>query len=314
MEKRNIAINGLVDIHTHSGGMDFSNLLRGSYPYCQDLSDLYFKGVENNVPHQVVFPMPTTCYYNTKEYWNTGAYTPSGLCEFPFEVENKHLLQAINSIPYEPTHFLPFLSFSLQDQVAAQEKEIVRLSSEVMHIYGLKLHTSADQSRADTIETKSQFLDIASDLNIPFMIHTGFIPVASSLGVIEMAAKHSKNRFCVAHFGGFSECFADQLERYPYNNVFFDTSGLFSLCKWICKKHPKGIITLDYANPLSVLSYYAARFPNHILWGSDAPWYNSINLNERSMTSLRTYAQEVHAASTIDLEIIINNSSLYLFG
>jgi len=311
----NISNDSLIDVHTHSGGLDFSNFLRGKYPYCQDLTDLYFKGKSSSVSHQVVFPMPTSSYYDTFAYWEYGVFRPSGFCQFPFEVENSHLLKSISQMPFERGFFLPFLSFSLQDKVSEQEESILKLTMQSPHVWGFKFHTSTDQKSALQIEKESGFLDIAAELHRPFIIHTGLAPCSNPVNVVELASRHPNIVFCAAHFGSFSQVFANLLDEYPYDNLFFDTSGLVPLCNNIKASSPLGVLNLDYKNPISVFNYYADRFPQRILWGSDSPWYNSFDFNKAPLdTKLRTYSQESNIVSDSYKRQILNNTTRFLSG
>lgn len=200
--------NGIIiDVHTHSGGMDISNFTRYKYPYCQDIIDLYEKGRNNNVSCQVVFSMPTTNYFDIPKYWETRRFVSSGQSNYPFETENKHLIQSIDSIISLKRNFIPFLSFSLQDKVEEQQESICELIKGYPDIKGIKYHTSCDQNPALMLEKKSEIVDIAKEFGMSFMIHTGFNGISDSMSVLALASNHPEVNFCAAHFGGFSESF-----------------------------------------------------------------------------------------------------------
>jgi len=306
--------NVLIDIHTHSGGIDLSNFLRNRHPYCQDITDLYFKGKSAAVSHQVVFPMPTSTYYDIPAYWRHGIFLPSGFCNFPFEVENRHLLQSIQQLPFQNNHFLPFLCFSLQEKVKEQEDSIIQaILSRSPIVWGFKFHTSADQKNALQIERESQFIDIATEMQRPILIHTGFNACADPIKVLELASRHPHTFFCAAHFGAFSKTFAKLLKEYPYRNLFFDTSGLISMCNYIRHSERTDVVDLNYAQPSEVLSFYFSEFPERILWGSDSPWYNSLDLNqENNNTPIYTYTQEVDIISDLDKAQLARNALQFL--
>ena len=58
----------LIDVHSHSGGMDLSNFYKSLHPSTQDILDLEANGYRAGVDFQVVFPMPTTIYYDIPFY------------------------------------------------------------------------------------------------------------------------------------------------------------------------------------------------------------------------------------------------------
>ena len=82
---------GIVDVHTHAGGIDIFNFARGRYPTTQNARDLVLKAHLNDIDHVVVFPMPTPLYYDLRKYLR-GQLEPGGIEEFPYEASNKSLL------------------------------------------------------------------------------------------------------------------------------------------------------------------------------------------------------------------------------
>ena len=128
--------NGIIDIHTHSGGIDSSRLMHLRYPTCQSILDLNQKRINSCVDYMVTFPMPNTLYFNTAHYWNTRQFIPSGFCDFPFQYENELLLKEI--CHFNLDHILPFMSFSLRDSVTLQQEKIYSLA-EVYSIYGIEI-------------------------------------------------------------------------------------------------------------------------------------------------------------------------------
>ncbi len=304
----------LIDVHSHCGGMDLSNFMHYRYPCSQDIIDLYFKCRDLKVAHQVVFPMPTSSYYDISAYWKSGVYKPSGFCDFPFEKENEYLLKAVEKLPFPEHHFLPFLSFSLQDKVKEQESNLVNnICRRAGCVWGLKFHTSVDQKNAMQIEQESQFIDIITELQRPLIIHTGFNECSDPMKVLELASRHPDTNICAAHFGAFSKEFAKQLDDYPYKNLFLDTSGLFSLCRYIKESGRTDVVELNYDKPSEVLEHYFSRFPERILWGTDSPWYNSADLNEeKTLIKARAYSDEVKFISAFDKAQLKTNTMYFL--
>ncbi len=79
----------LVDTHTHCGGMDLSNFYKDRYPSSQDILDLDEKRRSTGVGFQVVFPMPTSLYYDIPTYWKSRKFLPGGYSEYPFQQEKR---------------------------------------------------------------------------------------------------------------------------------------------------------------------------------------------------------------------------------
>lgn len=303
----------IIDVHTHSGGIDISNFTKCKYPYCQDIIDLYEKGNNAGVSHQIVFSMPTTNYFDIPKYWKTGNFEASGYSQFPFEHENKHLVRSISSIFKTDKYFIPFLSFSLQDKIDEQQKNIVDLIGKYPFVSGIKYHTSSDQNQAMQLKSKSEIIDIAKEFNLSFMIHTGFSNCSDPMSVIEIAYKNPEVNFCAAHLGAFSKDFSNALDFYPYDNLFFDTSGLVPLCEFLQFNANQDVLELNYAQPVSVFKYYQERFPERILWGTDSPWYNAFPITDTSEYKIiRKYRDEVETLDNFDKEQILENTYRFL--
>ncbi len=304
----------LIDTHTHCGGMDLSNFYKGRYPSNQDILDLDEKRRRAGVDFQIVFPMPTSLYYNIPYYWKHRTFLPSGYCEYPFQLENHYLLTQIEH--FSLRKMLPFLAFSLQDKIAQQEGDILQLAEEYP-IYGLKYHTKVDQKSADMLDMESGFVSIAEQLNIPIVFHTEQKGCSSAMGVLELAARHPKVRFCAAHFGGFSAEFFKELEGYSLDNVYLDTCPLLPRCADLNRHRPPDLLDLDYGNPQLVLAYFIERYPNRMLWGTDSPWTNYCLLghSQQTVTQEFGYLQEATALRNSGYQQkMTDNTIRYLFG
>ena len=305
---------GIIDIHTHCGGIDTSRLLHMRYPTCQNILDLNQKRITAGVEYMVSFPMPNSLYYNTAHYWETGEFIPSGYCSWPFQFENEVLLKEVSSFQLE--RILPFVSFSLQDNVTQQQEHIYKLA-EQFAIYGLKYHTVTDQKDSLSIDAESDFVSIARELDIPILVHTDVTGFADSSKLLELASKHPDVRFCAAHFGGFSKTFFRELEKYQYNNLFFDTAPLTVLCKIREGKVNGNWEELPFGSPEIILRMYAERFPDRIVWGSDEPW--TVISNFDNITHLSPvqfgYQHEVDRLKEWeDCKVTTRNAIKLLFG
>ena len=307
--------NHLIDTHTHCGGMDLSNYYKNRYPSSQDILDLNKKRILAGVDYQIVFSMPTSIYYDIPEYWCNGLFRTSGYAEYPFQLENLYLLSQIAW--FNLHNLLPFLSFSLRDKITQQEQSIMQMS-EQHQIFGLKYHSKVDQMSPLSLVNESSFIDIALQLNIPIVFHTENKHFSYAMDVLELAATYPNTRFCAAHFGGFSKQFLNELELYPYNNIYVDTSPLLPRCEKLKSNCPTELIRLDYSNPLSVLRYFFDRYPSRMLWGTDEPWtyYGSLEKAGQCPDLLEFgYLKEARIIQSSGLQQqATDNTIKYLFG
>ena len=137
------SVSGIVDCHTHCGGVDIYNLISQRYPSNQHVSVLNSTMLTQGIDYAIVFPMPSTFYFNTALYCKQGLFIPSGLEDVPYGVENLYLLNEINAFEFD--RILPFLSISVRDRIKEQCASI-REHLVNYNVYGLKLHTLADQT------------------------------------------------------------------------------------------------------------------------------------------------------------------------
>lgn len=304
----------LIDTHTHCGGMDLSNFYKGRYPSSQDILDLDEKRHSADVGYQIVFPMPTSLYYDIPAYWKDHVFVPSGYSAHPFQLENQYLFSQIKHFHLE--RMLPFAAISLQAKAAEQEADILRLA-EQYPLYGLKHHTKVDQKSADKLDQESGFVELARQLNVPVIFHTEQKGCSGAMAVLELAARHPDVRFCAAHMGGLSAEFCRGLDGYPYDNIYVDTCPLLPRCASVSKNRSPQLLELDYENPQTVLRYFVERYPGRMLWGTDAPWTNYGLLEEPKHENPANfgYHQEATMIRTSGYQqIMTKNTIRYLFG
>lgn len=243
------------------------------FPTTQDISVLQHLLKKHSVSSAITFPMPSTLYYDTSKYWTKHKFVPSGFGDFPFQYENKYLLNQIKAFKVE--NIYPFVSFSLNHKIYEQIEEINRLS-ESYRIYGLKYHTLADQHSAlDIGKYGKVFLEFAQERNIPIMIHSGLDELSMATNVIRLAISFPKVRFCIAHCGGFSQLFFKEYDEFckSFDNVYFDCSPIYVLCK-DCIRHSEdySLLDLNYNSPYEVCEFLTQKYSEKVLWGSDTPW------------------------------------------
>jgi len=93
---KDIGLNNVIDSHTHSGGTDYYNLFNGAFPHTQGVSDLLLKARLTGVEQIVTAPFPATSYYNSLVRVREQRKEPSGLQDYPYQIENHALLLSCN--------------------------------------------------------------------------------------------------------------------------------------------------------------------------------------------------------------------------
>lgn len=314
MNKRIGRVEGIIDCHTHCGGIDVNNFYNLRYPCTQSAYVLHELMANNNINYAITFPMPSSLYFDTQKYWIEKRFIPSGFESIPFCIENQYLLSEIDFWGYGS--ILPFVSFSLRDKINEQ-CDFIRELSYKHNIYGLKHHTKADQIGIDKYEKYgTPILELAKDLNFPIMIHSDLNGISSAVHVFNIASKYPSVRFCLAHFAGFSKLFFRELVEYNknYNNIFFDSAPSLFLIENI--DWSDEIIDIDYSTPSKVLGYFLDEFNDSFLWGTDSPWTFASAL-EDSMKHIYSYYDEIELRKVSETKhscFSINTANRFLFG
>ena len=276
---------GIVDCHTHSGAMDINNFYNKKYPAMYDVRQLESVMKEKKIDYTITFPMPSTLYYNVNSYWRCGTYSPTGICDFPFAIENEYMLSEIQY--FEMKNILPFLSFSLNEKISNQCRYIRKCYCEFKYgIYGLKYHSKADQnSLIDLMDKGKEILELLIDLNIPLLFHCETNGISSPVRVFDLVEKYPKLRISLAHYAGMNADFFREYDEYikTERNIFFDTAPSLCMCKRYSKSNNcKGLLPLNFEDAKMVNRYFLDKYPNYVLWGSDSPWLFSDNLLSKS--------------------------------
>lgn len=317
MNKRVQCVNGLIDCHTHSGALDINNYYKKKYPAMQDVNVLVQTMQNNKVDYAITFPMPSTLYYSVNDYWNSGLYNPTGICEFPFAIENEYLLSEISY--FEANNILPFLAFSINEKIDEQCRYI-RKCYEKHNIYGLKYHSKADQnSLSDLMSHGKAFIELLMELDIPLVFHSETNGISSPLSVFRLIEKYPKLRISLAHYAGMNAEFFREFDRYikSDSNIFFDTAPSICICGRYAKMKDRiGLLDLDYNDVKSVNSYFIDRYANNILWGTDSPWIFSDNLMDKSEKYI-DYSEEIklkNELETYGFKYKLDTVNKFLFG
>lgn len=132
-----------------------------------------------------------------------------------------------------------------------------------LKLYGLKLHPDYQEFRVDE-ERLFPIYDVASQLGLPVLFHTGWDPLspnfihAPSALVAKVAKLFPKLTIVAAHLGGMNRY--DESEEFlmDLNNVYLDTA----MCAQFCSTD-------------QFCRIVRKKGADHILFGSDCPWSSS---------------------------------------
>jgi predicted TIM-barrel fold metal-dependent hydrolase len=273
LEHREVIIDG----HTHVG-ISPKFYYQYGYPYALSLEDLVIRMEVFDIDYAVVFPFDSAFYEIDSQ--SAQVRTTTRYCHFPYELENRNLLNEIYEIfPGHSRKMLPFLMF---DPSRETEKQAVHLAalSEKYPVFGLKVVSTYIQAFVNDLESKGKpILDFAKKKQLPFVFHSAVNPAdpwASVYDIVDFAERHPDIRVCIAHSARFVKSVlekADHLE-----NCFVDFSAFIIHCKLAMQNSPSvasgGIrFSADYRAPLSAMTRLAETYPDTMLWGSDTPFY-----------------------------------------
>lgn len=314
MQKRITEVFGLVDCHTHCGGIDINNFYQNRYPCTQDATVLHKTMQDSDIAFAITFPMPSTMYFNTRKYWEERVFVSSGFEDIPFQRENAYLLSELKSFGY--SSILPFMAVSLRDKVQEQH-DYLRALMESFGFYGLKFHSKTDQKPISAIETEgAAFIELAEEYNLPFMLHAEKNGIASPMSIFSIASRHPNIRFCIAHFAGFSKDFFCEFDEYrkTYSNIFLDTAPSIFLISHTLPG--QDVLDLNYENPFQVLQFFLSNYRNHLLWGTDCPWLFAAPFSEGKIFPV-VYRDEVNLRKNVEHEFTTFSTATtntFLFG
>lgn len=305
----------IIDCHTHAGFPDMANHARNFQPSEQPIKELKEKMVVAGVNRAIVFPFPSTTYYDVDIFNKERRLIPSGLQPFPYAVENQELLAQCQ----DEKCFYPFACIDPSEQTENQLRFLSTLIREKKKIFGLKLHGATMQSSAlDLVNTG--FADFALENNLPIVFHSGKDQYSLPEHALSLAKKYPKLRIDLAHFALFDNEILDQLSGYP--NVFVDSSPLLYLSdmakegsKWVTEPN---FIVLD--SPVLTLFEYYQRLQTQLMWGTDEP-YTRMVTPDGVVRSNHSYLEEADTLRSLEKlmptavrSIAQDNTLAFLFG
>lgn len=289
----------LIDCHNHLGA-DLFFYLNGFYPYAQDLPALVTEGRRQGIDRWVVFPMVAHSWFDLGAM-RRGELKPGGPEKIPYAFENARMLREIyDQFPDLGRFVLPFAMLDPMREPGAQASTLRALHREYP-FYGLKIQATMTQADAGALLTTGRcFLELAEELNLPFLIHSSVIandPWSEAGLLLRIAEQTPGVRFCLAHSCRFDRPYLDRVAELP--NTWFDCSAHRIHCQGAALDLPfiaaKGRrFAADYRDPTSVLHSLAEAYPRKLIWGSDTPFQTFIENTKTSTLSLRSsYKEEV---------------------
>ncbi len=318
-----------IDAHTHIG-ISPKFYYQFGYPYALSLEDMVVRMEMTGIDHSVVFPFVDSAYYEDDSD-SPVIKTTTRHCQFPYELENRNLLNEIYEIfPEHSRKVLPFFMFDPSRKTEEQARHMEELS-EKYPVFGLKTASTYIQAFVNDLDTKGKpILDFAKKRNLPVTFHSSFFhddPWANVNDIVDFAERNPEVRVCIAHTARFTHSVLEKADR--LDNCFVDLSAFIIHCKLAVQQSPhvaggEERFPGDYSNPLSVMIELAETYPGTILWGTDTPFYYWIQKyysadgtlhEERLDCGYKEESQLFNQLSEeIKARISYHNTIRYLFG
>jgi predicted TIM-barrel fold metal-dependent hydrolase len=269
----------IIDCHNHLG-VDLLLYLRAESPYAQELGALIGKGRGLGIDRWIVFPMASNISLSLRAMQEARIEFPGELAKVPYAFENRRMMQEIYDLfPDLGKRTIPFAMVDPMRDAEAQVKELWSLRGDYK-FYGLKIESTIIQSEIRSLVRQGRcFLELASQWDIPFLIHTSVHPDdswAQVQDVLWIVEQHPEVRFCLTHSCRFDKSSLDRLNELP--NAWFDCSAHGLQCKCAVQDSPAVAergrrFDSDYGKPAQVMADLALAYPDKFLWGSDSPFH-----------------------------------------
>ena len=289
----------LIDCHNHLG-VDLFFYLNGYHPYAQDLPAMVTEGRHCGVDRWVVFPMVSNLTFDVPAM-RRAKLVPGGCEAVPYAFENERMLREIYDLyPDLGRLTLPFAILDPLREPAAQLKKLRELHAR-FPFYGLKIQATIIESDVGALLREGRgFLELAAELNLPFLIHSSVAPQdtwSQASEILKIAEATPNVRFCLAHSCRYDRESLDRVAALP--NTWFDCSAHRIHCEGVTRElsyvaRADRRFPADYRDPSAVLRALAEAYPTKLIWGSDTPFQSYVADIDGSFVSLRsTYAAEV---------------------
>ncbi len=310
----------LIDAHTHIGA-DLLFYLQGHYPYALDWPTLVEQGEQFGIGKFVVFPTVSHLGLNVSDFRQGRISSEGGWEKIPYVFENRrHMREIVQLFPHYTERALPLWMMDPSREAKGQ-CEALRALHEEFPCSGLKVQATIIQSFIrDLLGSGQCLLDLAEEKNWPVLIHTSvhpndpWSPVAD---ILEIARSRPGIRFNLAHSCRFDGAALDEIAVLP--NAWFDCSAHIIHCQLATEDSlsvavPSRRFVSDYTNPVTVLADLAEKYPDKLMWGTDAPFHSYCDEKYQLMTSYRKEAQVLHQLDKATVQRIASTNILAFLG
>ena len=314
--KRSELAGRIIDAHTHLG-VSLKAYALGEHPFAATAEGLAYRLKACNVDMAITFPFTADLYFDfaaLKEGDAVPAEHP--VSPAPYAAENLLVMREVFEFcPEHSDRFLPFVSMDPGRAAGAQLRALRELE-ERYPIYGIKVNPVICQSPAlELLGAGAALLDWAEERGLPMLFHVSTVADEYSHAddVFKVVESRPGLRFCLAHCLLYQEEYLKRAAGMP--NVWVDTAAMKIQVELVRELIDAGeiargtLIDADYSDHLAVMRTLCERFPDMIVWGSDAPCYSYICRRKQGEGQFRdfnykaTYEDEVAALNALSPEL-----------
>ena len=319
----------VIDVHTHIG-ISPKFFYQYGYPYALSFEDIVIRMKMLGIDYSVIFPFVDSAFY-VDDINSSKVKTTIKYCDFPYEIENRNMLNEINEIFPEYSHkVLPFLMFDPSRETQKQA-DFMETLIDKYPVFGLKTASTYIQSFVTNMETIGKpILDLARKKQLPITFHSSVHPKdpwAQADDIVALAERNPDIRFCIAHCARFLKPVLERANK--LDNCFIDYSAFIIHCKLAAVDSEAVAVKelrfdADYNNPFDVMMKLAKAYPNTMLWGSDTPfnyWIQKYYTSDEKLVEERLecgYKEETDLLHKLPKDIITKiaytNNLRFLFG
>lgn len=296
----------IIDCHNHIGADD-RFYRSGAHPYAQDLPTLHSVGGACGISNWIAFPFVS--YLGQPD---TDLPAPPEGLEAPYAWENLRLARELRE--QYPELGRDCLQFAMIDPSRCTDGQVRALRDlrERYPIAGFKIQATIIASPITALgNTGACFLDLASEWDVPVLIHTSVAeddPWSQAGDIASIAASRPDVRFCLAHSCRFDRPVLDRVAELA--NAWFDCSAHLIHCLSVLHDLPNIAradrrFPGDYRDPVQILASLAETYPGKMLWGSDSPYYSWVEAPGSGFPDLKTtYQEEVACLDALGTDVI----------